>query len=171
MVAGPCRGRHVALQPAIAATERTTRAPSGENTVATVGAAGGPLASPTHAPEMDRPGRASMRSGGSAKWLAKTANGPSKPANCHRGGTRASCSWPSATTTLPSAATMEGGPSTPRAACAWAITAMLAAGRGTVMARVEGVTASARNQRVEPSGVRESDLSPGGRVLPGVSVR
>jgi hypothetical protein len=143
----------VALQPEIAATDRTTRTPSGEDTVATVGAAGGPLASPTHAPEADRPGSASTRSGGWARSLAKIANGPSNPAKCHRGGMRASCSWPSATTTLASAATTEGGPSTAGAARAWATTATLATGRGTVMVRVEGVVASARNQRVEPPAV------------------
>jgi hypothetical protein len=103
----------VALQPSIAVTERTTRTPSGDDTVAEVGAAAGPLAPPTHAPETDRPGMASTRRGGWARWLAKTANGPSNPANCHRGGISASCSWPSATTTLPSDVTAEGGPSTP----------------------------------------------------------
>ena len=52
-----------------------------------------------------------MRSGGWAKRLAKTANGPSRPANSQWGGTRASCSWPSATSTLPPATVTDGGPS------------------------------------------------------------
>ncbi len=72
---------------------------------------------------------------------------------------------------------MEGGPTDPAALCspdqpaptdlpgspdqpaptdlpgAWATTATLATGRGTVTARVDGVIARARNQLVEPSGV------------------
>src|SRR5487761_36310 len=127
LVAGPCRGCHVALQPGIAATERTTRTPCGENAVAAVGSAGAPLTSLIHAPEAERPGSASMLRGPWAAWLAKIANEPSKPANFQLDGTRESCSWPSATKTLPSATAMDGGPSAD-GMCAWAITAVLASG-------------------------------------------
>ena len=104
-----------------------------------------------------------MRSGGWAKRLAKTANGPSKPANSQCGGTRASCSWPSATSTLPPATVTDGGPSDPGTLCfpgaptdlpgVRTTTATLATGWGTVIARADGVSARAGNQRVEPSGV------------------
>ena len=103
-----------------------------------------------------------MRSGGWAKRLAKTANGPSKPANSQWGGTRASCSCPSATRTLPPATVTDGGPSDlgmpwfPGGPAglpgAWTATATLATGWGTAIARARGVSARAGNHRVEPSG-------------------
>jgi hypothetical protein len=95
--------------------------------VAAVGSAGALSEPLTQAPETDRPGQASMRSGAWAKRLAKTANGPSKPATTQCGGTRASCSWPSATRTLPSAAVTEGGPKAVVRPAARASTATLAA--------------------------------------------
>ena len=93
-----------------------------------------------------------MCSGPWAEGLAKTANGPSNPANFQCDGTSAFCSCPSATNTLPSATTTEGAPSGDGAPWAWPSTAMPATGWGRVMASVEGVSARARYQLVEPSG-------------------
>ena len=94
-----------------------------------------------------------MASGPWAKRLAKTANEPSNPANVQCDGSRAFWSWPSATNTLSPAVVIAGAPSGEGAACAWPVTAVLATGRGRVIARVEGVIARARDQSVEPSGV------------------
>ena len=114
-----------------------------------------------------------MRSGGCARRLAKTANGPSKPASSQWGGTRASCSCPSATSTLPPVTVTDGGPSDPGTLCfpgcafpavfsrlaptglpgVWTATATLATGWEMVIARADGVSTRAGNHRVEPSGV------------------
>lgn len=153
VVVWPCSGCQVALQPGIAATERTTRTPCGEDTVAAVGSSGAPFTFFIDAPEAERPGSAWMLSGPVAKWSVKTANEPSKPANPHRGGTRALCSWPSATNTCPPGSAMDGAPSRAGAPCAQPTTAMLATGRERLIATVDAVTALARNQRVEPPGV------------------
>jgi hypothetical protein len=90
--AGPCRGCQVALQPGMSLTERTTRAPERENTVAAAGSAGAPPMPLTHAPAAERPASAWMLSAGRASWLAKTANEPSKPAKVQCGGARTSAS-------------------------------------------------------------------------------
>ncbi|MGB6612793.1 hypothetical protein [Trebonia sp.] len=76
----PSRGSQVAVQPGIAATERTMRAPCGVNTVAAAGSAGVPDTSLTHDPRTDWPRSGWMVSGARASRSVKTANEPSSPA-------------------------------------------------------------------------------------------
>ena len=157
---GPSCGSQVAVQPGIAATERTTRAPCGVNTVAAAGSAGAPDTSLTHDPRTDWPCSAWMVSGARASRSVKTANEPSRPAYVQRGGTRAFCSWPSAVSALPPPVTTTGAPSELGARPAWTVTATLAAGPGTVIASSVADTARAVNQRVWPTGAVSPILVP-----------
>ena len=140
----------MALQPAVAATDRMTRTPRGEETAAAVGLKAGPASRRTDAPGAGRPGSAWRRSGPRAKWSTKTANEPSRPAYPQRGGIRASCSCPSATNTCPWASVTDAGPSRTAWPPAWATTATLASGLGRVMASRLVPAAAAGNQRVAP---------------------
>jgi hypothetical protein len=70
----------VAVQPAVAATDRITRTPWGDATAAAVGLAAEPATRRTDAPAAGWPGMGARRSGPAAAWLAKTANEPSRPA-------------------------------------------------------------------------------------------
>ena len=134
----------------MAATDRTTRTPCGENTAAADGSAAAPATRRTDAPGADRPGSASRLSGCWAKWFTNTAKEPSWPAYPQRGGTSASCSCPLATNTLPSDATTDSGPRPRDSPSAWATTAMAVTGWGRLIASTDGSGALAGNQRVVP---------------------
>jgi hypothetical protein len=146
----------VAVQPGIAATERTTRTPCGERTATAADPATESVASSIRridAPTVDRPGSASRLNMARAKWLTNTVNEPSCPASPHCGAVSASCSWPFATNTAPPASVTDGAPRRDGSPPACPITAMAVTGRRRSIVSTDALAARAGNQRVDPPGI------------------